>query len=62
MAEEVYRVVGIRRGDRRVWRYRSRPDAIWRARELEASPDSTLIEFSVGRVSWTPAPSGWLQE
>lgn len=58
MTEEVYRVIGTQRGERKVWRYRSRPDAVWRANYL----GSDLLEFSVGKVSWSPAPSAWLEE
>lgn len=60
--EEIFRVIGVLDdGTRMVWRYRSRPDAIYRAKELDTHPDCELVEFSYARVQWLSAPSEWLQ-
>lgn len=60
LEEEIYRVVGVTSdGVRRVWRYRSKPDAAWRASELDTRPDCELLEFSYAAVKWRPAPKGW---
>jgi hypothetical protein len=59
-SEEIFRVVGIKYGERKVWRYRSKADALWRAKELDAHPRDELLEFSCAEVDWKPAPSSWL--
>ena len=57
--ERIFRVVGVQRGERRVWRYRSEPDARWRAQELHFHPTDELIEFSYADIKWLPAPASW---
>lgn len=59
LEEQLYRVIGVCDGVRRVWRYRSGPDAAWRAAELNEHPDHELIEFSYATVQWRPAPGEW---
>lgn len=62
LTEEIFRVVGtLDDGERKVWRYRSKPDAVWRAQELDAHPECELLEFSRATVDWEPAPSSWFR-